>query len=91
MPLEAMIIKAIELSRVASNEDDSFGFLLNIIESLERMIDVLREGLATREQRMNMAATLGELVTENLEFSESELGGILVKIADDFEVSVCRL
>ena len=91
MTLEAMIIKAIELSRVASNEDSSFGFLHSIIESLERMIDVLREGLATREQRMNMAARLGELVTGNFEFSESELGGILLKIADDFEVSVCRL
>jgi hypothetical protein len=43
-----------------------------------------REVGAPRELRERMAGGLGRIVTDYLAFSESRLGGELLKLADDF-------
>ena len=67
--------------RKPQGEASAFPYLPEVIESLEAMEHSLE---APRERRVKMAGALGRLVTEDFAFSESPLGGAILKLADDF-------
>ena len=75
--IEELLVLAQEALKVPG----SYPFLPEIIESLENMKKKLNE---SRDRRERMAGGLGRLVTEDFDFSESELGTKLLKIADEF-------
>lgn len=52
-----------------------------IIQSLEAMLGSLE---APQNRRAQMAGALERLVTEDYAFSESELGGEILRLTDDF-------
>ena len=79
--MKGKIAELIDLAKRALNKPESFPFLPEIIESLENMKKNLDE---SRERKERMAGALGRLVTEDFNFSESELGTKILQIADDF-------
>lgn len=70
--------------RKAEHEGTTFPYLAEVIESLEAMQNKIE---APSERRVRMAGALGRLVTEDFAFSESCLGGEILKLADDFAAS----
>lgn len=79
--MKGKIAELIDLAKRALKKPESFPFLPEIIESLENMQKNLNEN---RDRKERMAGALGRLVTEDFNFSESELGTKILKIADDF-------
>jgi hypothetical protein len=79
--MKEKITELIGLAKRNSTKPGSFPFLPEIIESLENMQKNLN---VSRDRKEKMAGALGRLVTEDFNFSESELGNKLLKIADDF-------
>lgn len=59
----------------------AFGFLPSVANVLEQMIEEIS---APRMKRDRIAGALGRLVTEDYAFSESELGGKLLELADEY-------
>ncbi len=68
-------------ARKALEVPGSYPFLPEIIKMLEKMQDGIE---LEKDRRVRMAAALGRLVTEDFSFSESELGGELLRLGEDF-------
>lgn len=60
---------------------DAYAYLPDIAKSLEAMLDNID---ASPSRRDKMAGGLGRIVTEDYAFSESDLGGRILRVADDF-------
>lgn len=65
----------------AGGKKGSYPFLPEIIQSLEVMRDSPN---LSQERRAKMAGALGRLVTEDYRFSESSLGGEILKVVEEF-------
>jgi hypothetical protein len=79
--MKEKIAVLIDLAKRDLKKPESFPFLPEIIESLENMQKNLN---VSRDRKEKMAGALGRLVTEDFNFSESELGNKILQIADDF-------
>ncbi len=79
--MKERIEEIIGLAKRASEDPESYPFLPEIIESLENMKKNLN---VNRERRERMAGALGRIITEDFNFSESELGSKLLKVVNDF-------
>lgn len=79
--LRDKIARAIAKAEEASQSPDAYGFLPVIIESLKAM---LAGSTMNERERERMAGGLGRLVTEDFNFSESQLGSLLLDLADQF-------
>jgi hypothetical protein len=86
--LSQRIAAAIADCKEASNRLDPNPDLPSIILSLEQMQKNLN---SDQHRRSKMAAGLGRLVMEDSSFSESTLGGLLLKLADDFADEAAHL
>ncbi|MBT5019030.1 hypothetical protein OAF42_03140 [Planctomicrobium sp.] len=71
----------IDRTRSAANEKNAYAFLPTIANTLESLF---KSKDASKETRERMARGLDRLVTDNYEFSESELGIVLLDFANDF-------
>lgn len=72
-------------------KEGSYEYLPGIIRSLEKIRDIIYyRQKYEKEQRKKTAAALGRLIMESYSFSESELGTMLLKIADEFAKSSNR-
>ncbi len=69
--------------RRTAEQPAAFGYLPDIALVLERMKTSLDLG-ETSQHRERLAASLGRLVTEQMSFAESPLGGALLRLADPF-------
>lgn len=71
----------IDRTRSAANEKNAHASLPTIANTLESLF---KSKDASKETRERMARGLDRLVTDNYEFSESELGIVLLDFANDF-------
>ena len=67
--------------RSAQDEPGASGYLPGIEATLERMLEKIS---APRAERDRIAGGLGRVVTDDYAFSESELGGRLLAVADEY-------
>lgn len=79
--LRDRIAGAIAQAEAASESPDAYGFLPEIIESLKAM---LAGTTMVSSERERLAGGLGRLITEDFNFSEGELGTMLLELADQF-------
>ncbi len=79
--LESRMISVIAKLRESERGPNPTVYLSEIIESFEAM---LRNFDAPQERRAWMAGGVGRLITEDYSFSESALGGEVLKITDEF-------
>jgi hypothetical protein len=59
----------------------AYPYLPDIAKSLEAMLENVDTSPSRRDK---MAGGLGRIVTEDYAFSESDLGGRILRVADDF-------
>lgn len=67
--------------RSAEQEADAYAFLPEIGDILEQMLEDFR---APEETRVRLARGLIRIVTDKYSFSESSLGGDLLKAAEEY-------
>lgn len=82
--LSERITEALVQVEKARKSSGSYPFLPEIKETLEKMLIGLPR---TPNERERLSGALGRLVTEDFNFSESELGANLLELADDFASS----
>jgi hypothetical protein len=70
--------------RAAKEKPGAYAFLSEIYETLEAMQESRND---SHEQREHLARGLERFVLENFEFSESQLGGELLELAEAFVTS----
>lgn len=78
-------MKLTEIAKRVEKEmtrEPHYSALPRILEILKKMI--LVEETATEDDRKRLARGVGYLVLDNFEFSESELGGLLLVACDEF-------
>lgn len=79
--LKKKIVKAIAQVGLAIESPNAYGYLPYIKECLNVMLNA--EAMPSQE-RERLAGALGRLVTEDSVFSESQMGTILLELADEF-------
>ncbi|MCL6588974.1 MAG: hypothetical protein K6U80_03390 [Firmicutes bacterium] len=86
MTLLEKIDIALELCRTEQQRVGSYIDLPVIINSLEKIKKIISmDERYEKAQRIKTAAALGRIVMEDYKFSKSELGLMLIRIADEFE------
>lgn len=75
------IDKLIKAASKEREKPNSYPFLPEILESLKKIGESPEE---PRERRVKIAAALERLVLEDFSFSESQLGGEILKFAEQF-------
>ncbi len=81
MKTENQIRILIQTAINANSKPGSYAFLPEIIASLEKMQNSLNED---SDRRRKMAGALGRLVTEDWNFSESDLGQQLLDLVNEY-------
>ncbi len=81
MKLSSEIYSCVSAVERELSKPNHYAFLPEICESLDRMIVDMNEPKPIRERH---AAALGRLVMEDFAFSESDLGGRLLILADSY-------
>ena len=79
--MKEYIDKLFKATSKEREKPNSYSFLPEILESLKKIAESCEE---PRECRVKIAAALERLVLEDFNFSESQLGGEILRFAEQF-------
>lgn len=75
------IDKVLGIARASLENEGAYAFLPEIVQTLEVLSDAFKNGDAARCRKL--ASGLGRLVSEDIDFMESDLGGVLSDLTDE--------